>query len=83
MKMENVLCSPVDGIIKEILVNTKQTVEKIVYSLNLKYEKIFNNSPNFNLATLARPNKKHLKNLLQQFLKRLKKRMFMTLHLVK
>ena len=28
MKMENVLCSPVDGIIKEILVNTKQTVGK-------------------------------------------------------
>ena len=28
MKMENVLCSPVDGVIKEILVNTKQTVEK-------------------------------------------------------
>ena len=36
MKMENVLCSPVDGIIKEILVNTKQTVEK--NSVLIKFE---------------------------------------------
>jgi biotin carboxyl carrier protein len=28
MKMENVLCSPVDGIIEEIVVSPKQTVEK-------------------------------------------------------
>ena len=28
MKMENVLCSPVDGIIEEIVVTPKQTVEK-------------------------------------------------------
>ena len=36
MKMENVLCSPVDGIIKGILVNTKQTVEK--NSVLIKFE---------------------------------------------
>ena len=30
MKMENVLCSPVDGVIEEIVVTPKQTVEKIV-----------------------------------------------------
>ena len=41
MKMENVLCSPVDGIIEKIVVTLNKLL-KIVSLLNLKHEKNFN-----------------------------------------